>query len=148
MTRSDDSSGDESAVRAVVDTLVRAIRRKDVDGAMSVFAPGVVSFDLGPPLRHGGGDDFRRHWQALFDAYDGAIAYELRDLIVRTEGGLAVVHSLNRTTGTLRGGATTSHWLRWTACLVRVDDRWRIVHEHVSVPVDVPAGKALLDLQP
>ena len=148
MTRDDDRSGDDSAVRAVVDTLVQAICRKDVDAAMSVFAPGVVSFDLGPPLRHGGGDDFRKHLQAFFDAYDGTIVYELCELVVRAEAGLAFVHSLNRTAGTLRGGAPSSRWLRWTVCLVRIEDRWRIVHEHVSVPVDVPAGKALLELQP
>ena len=139
---------DESAVRAVVDKLVQAIRRKDVDGAMSVFGPHVVSFDLGPPLRHGGGDDFRRHWQALFDAYEGTIEYELRDLVIETGAGVAFVHSLNRTGGTLRGGTRSARWLRWTACLVRIGDQWRIVHEHVSVPVDVEAGEALLDLQP
>jgi uncharacterized protein (TIGR02246 family) len=148
LTRQPDATKDEPDVRALIDTLVQAIRDKDIEGAMAVFAPEVVSFDLGPPLRHGGGEAFLRRWRALFDAYDGPIDYELRDLVIEAGDGVAFAHSLNRTAGTLRGRQRSERWLRWTACLARVEGRWRIVHEHVSVPVDLRAGKALLDLQP
>ena len=148
MTRRRDATKDESDVRALIDRLVEAMRGKDVEGAMAVFAPEVESYDLGPPLRHGGGEAFRQHWQALFDAYDGPIDYELHDLVIEAGDGVAFAHSLNRTAGTLRGRQRSERWLRWTACLARVEGRWRIVHEHVSVPVDLHDGKALLDLQP
>ena len=148
MTRRHDATKDESDARALIDTLVQAIRRKDIEGAMSVFAPEVVSFDLGPPLRHGGGEVFRQHWRVLFETFDGSIDYELRDLTVEAGDGIAFAHSLNRTAGTLHGGRKSERWLRWTACLARMEGRWRIVHEHVSVPVDLRDGKALLDLQP
>lgn len=47
--------GAETAIRALIDGFTKAIREKDIDGVMSVFAADVVSFDLGPPLQHGGG---------------------------------------------------------------------------------------------
>src|SRR2546421_1811744 len=62
---------DEAAIRGLTDGFVRAIRAKDLDGVMSVFAPDVVSFDLGPPLRHGGGGPFRTRWRELFESYEG-----------------------------------------------------------------------------
>jgi ketosteroid isomerase-like protein len=139
MTISDDTLTDEAAIRALIDAFVAAIRAKDVDGVMSTFAHDVVSFDLGPPLRHGH-EDFRRRWQALIEAHgDGPVDYEVKDLSIAVGGDVAFSHSLNRNGG---------HWVRWTACYRRVDGWWRIVHEHVSVPVDVRDGKAVLDLKP
>jgi len=48
----------EAAIRELVDGFVRALRAKDIDGVMAVFTRDVVSFDLGPPLQHGGGEEF------------------------------------------------------------------------------------------
>ena len=130
---------DEAAIRAAVDDFVQAIRRKDVDGVMAAFAPDVVSFDLGPPLQHGGGEDFRRRWQALFDAHRGAVDYAVHELDITAGDGVAFSRSLNR---------NADRRLRWTACWRRTDGRWLIVHEHVSVPVDLHSGAALLDAKP
>jgi len=133
-----DTASDEAAIRALLDALVAAIRAKDIEGVMHVFAADVVSFDLGPPLQHGH-EDFHKRWQALFDAHDGPVDYEVMDLSVTVGGHVAFSRSLNR---------NGERWLRWTACYRRIDGWWRIVHEHVSVPVDAREGKAVLDLKP
>jgi hypothetical protein len=39
-------------------------------------------------------------------------------------------------------------WVRWTAGFLKVDGRWLIVHDQVSVPVDIRSGRALLNLEP
>ncbi|WP_057298269.1 nuclear transport factor 2 family protein [Pelomonas sp. Root1217] len=139
---------DESAIRGLVEVLVRAIRTKDADLAMSVFAPEVESFDLGPGLRHGGGKPFHDRWCKLFEAYRGEIDYDVHDWVVWVGSDIAFSHSLNRTGGTSPAGEMMQRWVRWTACYRRVDGRWRIVHEHVSVPADLKSGRAMLDQQP
>ena len=58
------------------------------------------------------------------------------------------MHSLNRLSGTLTDGRQTATWVRWTGCFRKLDGDWRIAHDHVSVPLDLPSGKALLDLEP
>jgi len=133
-----DTVSDQAAIRALVDAFVAAIRARDIDGVMHVFAREVVSFDLGPPLRHGS-EDFERRWRALFEADSGPVDYEVKDLCVTVGADVAFSHSLNR---------NGQHWVRWTACYRRIDGWWRIVHEHVSVPVDVREGTAVLDLKP
>lgn len=142
------STPDEVAIRERIAALAQAIRAKDLDGVMAIFAADVVSFDLGPPLVHGGGDVFRAHWRALFDAYRDDIDYDVRQLAVALCGDVAFSHSLNRTAGTAADGRRSERWLRWTACWRRAEGRWQVVHEHVSVPVDLRAGRALLDLRP
>jgi uncharacterized protein (TIGR02246 family) len=138
----------ESDIRALIERFVRSIRAKDVSGVMSIFAPEVISFDLGGPLQHGGGEVFKKHWQQLFDAYEGAVDYEVRDLQIAATEDLAFSHSLNRTAGTLKSGSTSERWLRWTACYRKREGKWLIMHEHVSVPADLKSGKAMVDLKP
>jgi uncharacterized protein (TIGR02246 family) len=136
---------EEATIRALIDRFVNAIRAKDMDGVMSVFAPEVVSFDVGPPLEHGGGEAFMKRWQELFDSYQTPIEYEVRELIITSGDDVAFSHSLNRVSGTMKNGQKSEHWLRWTAGYRKTSGKWMIVHEHVSVPVDMRSGKAALD---
>ena len=138
----------ESLIRQRVDEWAQAFRAKDIDGIMSLYAPNIVSFDIGPPLRYAGADNKRRAWRDAFAAYAGPIGYEVRELDVTTNGELAFVHSLNHVSGTLAGGHVTGLWLRWTACLRRIGGVWLIVHDHVSVPADLEHGDAVLNLTP
>lgn len=138
----------EAAVRELIDGFVKAIRARDIDGVMSVFAPEVISFDLGPPLQHGGGEAFKKRWQELFESFQGPIDYEVRDLSITVGNDVAFSHSLNRISGTMKNGPKTDRWLRWTACYRKTNGKWLIIHEQVSVPVDVRSGKAMLDLKP
>jgi uncharacterized protein (TIGR02246 family) len=148
MTIAENRTRDDTEIREVIDGFVNAIRAKDIDRVMSVFAPDVVSFDVGAPLQHGGGEIFMSRWQELFDAYEGPIDYELRDLAITVGEDVAFSHSLNRIGGTMKNGRKAERWLRWTVCCLKIDGKWLIVHEHVSVPVEIPTGKALLDLKP
>src|SRR5262245_60693233 len=94
----------EAVIRQRVEDWVKALCAKDISGVISLYAPDIVSFDMSPPLRYVGADGKRRVWQQLFAAFTGPIAYEVRDLIVATEGGLAFVHSLNHIGGVLPSG--------------------------------------------
>ena len=53
MTVKENRANNDVAIRELIDGFVKAIRAKDINGVMSVFAPEVISFDLGPPLQHG-----------------------------------------------------------------------------------------------
>jgi len=138
----------EALIRHRVEDMVKAIRANDLDGVMSLYAPNIVSFDFGPPLRYAGADNKRRAWQELFNAYPNRIDIEVHDLNVTTQGELAFVHSLNLLNGTRANGRVSDLSLRWTACFRRIDGVWLVVHDHVSFPADLEHGQALLNLTP
>jgi len=138
----------EALIRQRVEDAVKALRAKDIDGVMSLYAPNIVSFDIVPPLRYVGADNKRHAWQEAFAVYTGPFAYEVRDLNVTTHDELAFVHSLNHVNATLASGDVTDMWLRWTACFRRIDGAWLVVHDHVSVPADLEHGQAVLNLTP
>jgi len=148
MTIEENRTKNEAAIRELIGGFVNAIRAKDVNRVMSVFAHEVVSFDLGPPLQHGGGETFVKRWQELFESYENPINYEVRDLNITAGDDVAFSYSLNRISGTMKDGQKTDRWLRWTACYRKTNGKWVIVHEQVSIPADLRNGKALLDLKP
>jgi uncharacterized protein (TIGR02246 family) len=143
-----DQTGEESGIRQLIDGFQRAIRAKDLGGVLSVYAPEIVSFDLVPPMQHVGIAAYRRPWEETFASFEGPIGYEVSDLHITATDEVAFSHSLNRMSGTTKDGQRISMWVRWTACFRKLDGRWLVTHEQVSVPIDMESGRALLDLEP
>src|SRR5687767_13291941 len=96
----------EALIRRRIEDYAKAVSARDIDGAMALFAPELVSFDLEPPLRYAGAGNKRRRWEEGFAAYS-AIAYKVHELNVTMHGELAFVHGLNHFNGTLASGHTT-----------------------------------------
>jgi len=138
----------ESAVRALLDRQFEAIRKKDIAGLMALYAPDVVYFDVVPPLRFDGPDALRARFTRWFDGYRSEIAMEMRDLHIVARGELAVAFWLSRSSGTLNDGRQVGAWVRATSSCVQSAGEWSIVHEHISLPVDLDSGNAVRDLVP
>ena len=47
-----------------------------------------------------------------------------------------------------RSGKDSDAWVRSTVCYRKIDGKWMVAHEHVSVPYDMETGKAAVDLKP
>ena len=139
---------DEAEIQRVLEGGVEAIRDKNIEGVMSLYAQEVVSFDIVPPLRYIGADAFRKVWEEVFFVYQGPIDYEIHDLSITVGDDVAFTHSLNRISGTMNTGQKTDLWLRWTACFRKINGTWLIVHHHNSVPADLQTGRAVLSLKP
>jgi ketosteroid isomerase-like protein len=138
----------ESEIRHRIDELVEAIRARDLDRVMSIYAPDIVSFDVEPPLQHVGAGAKRTNWARVFSMYRHPLDYQIRDLAVAANDDVAFGHGLVRIAGTLTNGNRTEHWLRLTTCFRKIAGTWLIVHDQVSVPLNLKSGKALLSLQP
>ena len=148
MTVEDDKQNDEAVIQRLLDDGIRSLRDKNIEGVMSPYAPEVVTFDIVPPLCYIGADALRKLWEEVFLVSQGPIDYELHYLSITVGHDVAFSHSLNRISGTMNTGQKTDLWLRWTACLRKINGKWLIVHHQNSVPVDVETGRAVLDLKP
>jgi PhnB protein len=142
-------SGNEAAIRRLIDDRVKAIHAKDADAAMATSAEDILLFDLAPPLQHRGADLNRKELGEWFETFTGSVGYELRDLKITAGEDVAFCHGLARITGARTDGTETDVWVRATVCLRKLDGGWVITHEHVSVPFEMrPPFKASLDLTP
>jgi ketosteroid isomerase-like protein len=139
---------DEAAVLAVIETLRQANHDKDAAAFAAQFASDAAIFNLAPPLVHHGID--LREKQAWFDSWATAVDLESRDFKVTVSGDFAFCHGFLRLSGTKKGAERpVNFWMRETLCLERQGNGWRIVHEHTSVPFYMDASlRPAFDLQP
>jgi len=137
-------------IRALEDRFVAAFKAKDVDAIMKVYAPDrtLVVFDVVPPRQYVGGAAYRQDWQKVFGSFEGPITVELSDLDVVADRNLAYSHSIQHVAGTNKQGKKLDLTVRVTDVYKKVRGRWQIIHEHVSVPVDLETGKPDLASKP
>jgi ketosteroid isomerase-like protein len=148
MAIENNKNNDEAQIKRVIEGGVEAIRAKDLDRVMSMYAPDLVSFDVVPPLQYVGADVYRKHWGEAFSSFLGPIDYEIAELSITVGDDVAFSHSFNRLSGIMATGQKFGIWLRWTACFRKINGKWLITHMQVSAPIDMETGKAVLDLNP
>ena len=137
-------------IRGLVDRFVAAFKAKDVDAIMKLYAPDqtLVVFDVVPPRQYVGGAAYRKDWQTFLGGFDGPITVELTDLDIAADRNLAYSHSIQHLAGTDKQGKKLDLTVRVTDVYKKTRGGWRIIHEHVSVPVDLATDKPDLASKP
>src|SRR5215468_6434065 len=137
-------------IRGLVDRFVAAFKAKDVDAIMKVYAPDqtLLVFDVVPPRQYVGAAAYRKDWETFLGSFDGSITVELTSLDVGADRNLAYSHSIQRVAGTDKQGKKLDLTVRVTDVYQKIRGRWLIIHEHVSVPVDLDTGKPDLASRP
>jgi len=72
----------------------------------------------------------------------------LTDLDITTDDSLAYGHSIQRVAGTNKQGKKLDLTVRVTDVYKKINGNWLVIHEHVSVPVDLETGKPDLTSKP
>jgi len=141
---------DRAEIRALEERFVAAMKAKDLDAIMKVYAPGqtLFVFDVIPPRQYVRAAAYRKDWQTFLDTFEGPITVELTDLDVAADRNLAFSHSIQRVAGTDKQGKKLDLTVRVTDVYKKARGRWLIIHEHVSVPVDLDSDKPDLNSKP
>ena len=147
---SDARADDQADIKTLEQRFVDAFKAKDVARIMSVYVPNetLVVFDVVPPRQYVGWNAYKKDWEDFLALFDGPIGVELTDLHVTTVGSLGYGHSIQRVSGPMRDGKTLDLTVRVTDVYRKIGGKWLIVHEHVSVPVDLTTGKPDLTSKP
>ena len=141
---------DEGQIHALLERWRLAFQKKDLDGVMSIYAPGkmTVAYDIVPPLQYVGYDAYKKDYKEFFAQFSGPIQIELQDIHVAADGSVGYMFALEHVSGTMKNGEKSNFWLRATETYRKVKGRWYAVHDHISVPADLATGKAMMDLKP
>lgn len=150
MTTANTNANEETKIRALIDNWASAMRAKNADGVVSHYAPDTVKFILAPPLQYTRDNPYdKKELEKWFSSFQGPIDYENRDLNITAGSDVAFCHSLNRMMATTTNGAKVDLWFRQTLGFRNIDGRWKITHEHGSVPFYMDGSyKAAVDLKP
>ena len=149
MTTQAQSAADAAEIRRILAVHVVGLHDKNLEAAMAHIAADILCYDLAPPLVSRGADVYRRNLEAWFPTWDGPIDYEAADLEITLGDDVAFTTGLNRIGGRKVDGDTIGVWVRVTAGFRKIDGRWTLTHEHVSVPYYMDGSlKAAVDLRP
>lgn len=142
-------SDEETAIRRRREAWKEAFEASDVDRIMSFYAPGVetVAFDILPPLRFNGRDAYKADWAKFLRLFDGKVAVETKEITIVCSGEVAFIHGLVRLQAAV-DGKPLDLWMRATNGLRKINGEWMVVHDHVSVPVDITTRTPAMDLTP
>jgi uncharacterized protein (TIGR02246 family) len=124
---------DDAQIRESIDAWAQALRAKDIRRLMEHYAPDMVTFDL-MPLQLQGADAYRRNFEAWFAAVEGPIDFEIQDLHTTRRDDVAFSHYVSRVKATRTTGEKTDYRVRVTMGFQRINGRWMVTHEHISMP--------------
>lgn len=133
---SDTTSSDEAQIRACIENWAAATRAKDADRLVRDYDPEVLVFDMLPPLRYKGVARYREINEGWFQNWDSAIDCQIQVEQLEVSGDLALALCLT-TIGGQRGGDRVDMRMRVTVGFKRISGAWKVIHEHVSVPIDM-----------
>jgi ketosteroid isomerase-like protein len=124
------SASNQRQIRQLVNNWTKAVRAKDMDGALAHHAKDMVMFDVPPPLQSKGINAYKKTWELFFDTNREAKAsFELRELKITAGDTVAFCHAL------LIAGSAKRPQGRLTIGLKKVRGDWLITHEHHSYPI-------------
>jgi ketosteroid isomerase-like protein len=138
---------DQLLIRAMMTTFSAAFQARDVNTIMSLYehSDNLVAYDVAPPLRYVGWEAYKKDYEQFLGSFKGPVSDELRDFNVFVEGPIAYSYDTERISGTLTSGHHAAMIVRVTDIYRKFGDKWLIVHEHVSVPVDFTTDKAVFE---
>ena len=143
-----DGRVDEREVRELHDAWFAASHAKDLDAAMAPIASHIVSYEHSAPLRYTDVDEIREECRRGFESQSGDFRWTVPDLEVVVRDDVAVAWGLNRMANRNPDGTEDVTWSRGTRVFQRIDGAWKMIHQHVSFPIDPETGVAATDLVP
>jgi uncharacterized protein (TIGR02246 family) len=138
---------DETQIRERLDAWTKALHAKDLNALMALYAPDVVTFDLMPPHQVPDAAHYRRNFEHWFAGMPGPIDYEIHDLRTTTGADVAFCHCLGHVTATRANGEKADYWVRATVGFQKRNGQWLMLHDHVSMPIDMETTKAVRTLR-
>jgi ketosteroid isomerase-like protein len=141
---------DEAAIRALEENLAIAITSRDVDAIMKNYVPGdsFIIFDVVPRKEYRGANTYRSYWVEMFTHFAGPFKFSITELGITVGGNIGFGHSFQHVSGTDIQGSPVDRTVLVTNGYRKIDGKWLIALEHVSVPVDFKTGKLVAVTRP
>lgn len=141
---------DKAEIEALEKRVAAAVQAKDVNAVMANYLPGdsLIVFDVIPPRQYTGWDAYKKDWQGVLGGCADSPKMDISDLAITTGRRIAFSHSIQHFVCTDAKGNKLDMTLRATDAYRKEKGKWLIVHEHISVPVDLTTSKADLSSKP
>ena len=132
--RQSPASKDESEISALIERWSKAVRDQNMDGIRADHDPDILMFDVPPPLLSRGLDAYMATWELFLSSVEKPVVFNLQDIDITAGSDVAFATAIGSCVSIDPSGKREPLEFRLTICLRKVAGRWRIVHEHHSLP--------------
>lgn len=139
--------GDQSIAEEVLQQIQEwdaAVIALNIDGVVEQCTDRISLFDVGSQLT--GIHVYRRAWEQFSSYFSPHIKITRRHVTLYCSNDLAVMHCYSKVEDAGESRAQHSHmpWCRTTLCLQKQNDLWLVAHQHISMPVNMSNGSAIV----
>lgn len=136
--------GNREVATEVIDQIAlwdKAISRQQIDTVIQYCSDQVSLFDVSSQIT--GIKEYRKEWEKFRPYFSAHIEIVRSNISLHTSTDLAVMHCFTRVVDAETSSALVP-WCRTTLCLQKKQSQWLVVHQHISIPVDVQTGNIIL----
>jgi uncharacterized protein (TIGR02246 family) len=130
----EDRSADEAAIRALIERWSQAVRDEDRPGIRADHDADLLMFDVPPPFASRGLEAYMATWDTFYSCNEKPVHFAFRDVAITCGRDVAFATATGMCTTPTPSGEREPLEFRLTMGLCKIDGRWRILHEHHSVP--------------
>lgn len=129
-------------VLAVIQAWDQALLGQQVNNLMQQCATNITIFDVSSQLN--GLKQYKSEWEKFSPYFTEQMKISRRDVRMHVANDLVVMHCHSRVENPILKGKFEMPWCRTTLCLQKKEDVWLVVHQHISMPVDMITRQAIV----
>ena len=127
-------SKDEMDIQALIERWAKAVREENRTGIRADHDSEMLMFDVPPPFLSRGLDAYMATWETFFARAEKPVAFDFHDVKITSGKDVAFATATGRCVDIDPKGKREELEFRLTMCLRKIDGRWRVLHEHHSLP--------------
>jgi uncharacterized protein (TIGR02246 family) len=127
-------SKDELDIQELIQRWAKAVRDEDRAGIRSDHDSEMLMFDVPPPFLSQGLDAYMATWETFFSRAEKPVAFDFHDVKITAGMDVAFATAIGQCVDVDPNGKRDELQFRLTMCFRKIGGRWRILHEHHSLP--------------
>jgi len=135
-TRHKSLSTDQTEILALIERWAAAVRNEDRAGIRADHDSELLMFDVPPPLLSKGLDAYMATWETFFSRAEKPVAFDFRDVKITAGTDVAFATAIGQCVDVDANGKREELQFRLTMCFCKIGGRWRVLHEHHSLPAE------------
>ena len=125
---------DEAQIRALIEQWSKAVRDENRAAIRADHDADVLMFDVPPPFLSRGLDAYMATWETFFTSAEKPVSFAFHDVEVTCGADVAFATAVGRCVNIDTDGEREPLEFRLTMGLRKIDGKWRVMHEHHSLP--------------
>ena len=125
---------DEAQIQALIERWAKAVREENRSAIRADHDPEILMFDVPPPFLSRGLDAYMATWETFFSSSEKPVTFEFHDVKITCGQDVAFATATGKCVNIDPNGRREPLEFRLTMGLRKIDGKWRVMHEHHSLP--------------